>query len=87
MASDEEKQLGLTHGWGPLQTFPDSSDKGDVKHFGKSDSKLALSEHKALIIMQTLKVCFQYISPLSQIKETILATGRNEEIVRASSVC
>lgn len=42
MASDEEKQLGLS------QTPPDSSDKGDVEYLGKPNSKLALSDHEAL---------------------------------------
>lgn len=48
MVSDGEKQLGLSYGQDTLQTSPDASDKGDVEHLSKPDSKLALSEEEAL---------------------------------------
>lgn len=48
MESNKEKQLGLSHGRDTLQVSPTSSDKCDVEHLSKPDSKLALSEEEAL---------------------------------------
>lgn len=48
MASDEEKQLGLIHGQGTLQTLSSLSDKDLVQHVSMIDSRLALSEEEAL---------------------------------------
>lgn len=49
MASDKDtKYLSQTHGQGTVQLSPHSSDKGDVEHLSKPDSKLALSEEEAL---------------------------------------